>query len=135
MRRTYAALGSALRSSGRWIAGDVEAGAAHKLAHPRDDGVHREASGYAAVRSRMCTPQALAEADDVGEADLGALDLTIAGLTAKVVADLPDVGDAGRRDRVALRLQAAGHVDRRRAVAPRCARFEEVDGAAFGGTA
>ena len=53
-----------------------------------------------------------AEADHVGQADLGALDLAVAGFTAKVVADLPDVGDAGRRDRVALRLQAARHVDR-----------------------
>ena len=58
----------------------------------------------------------------MGQADLGALDLTVAGLAAEVVADLPDVGDAGRRDRVALRLEAARHVHRRRAVAPRWRR-------------
>src|SRR5688572_13229041 len=72
-----------------------------------------------------------AEADDVGQADLGALDLAIAGLTAQVVADLPDVGDAGGRDRVALGLQAARHVDRGLAVTPRRARQEEVGSAAL----
>ena len=72
-----------------------------------------------------------AEADDVGQADLGALDLAVAGLAAEVVADLPDVGDAGGGDRVALGLQAAGHVHRGRAVAPRGAAVEEVDGAAL----
>ena len=61
----------------------------------------------------------------------GAFDLTVARLAAEVVADLPDVGDAGRRDRVALRLEAARHVDRRLAVAPRGARLEEVDRAAL----
>ena len=60
-----------------------------------------------------------AEPDHVRETDLGAFDLTIAGLAAEVVADLPDVGDAGRRDRVALRLEAARHVHRRLAVTPR----------------
>src|SRR3954464_11072309 len=39
-----------------------------------------------------------AEPDHVGQADLGVLDLAIAGLTPQVVADLPDVGDAGGRD-------------------------------------
>ena len=72
-----------------------------------------------------------AEADDVREADPGAFDLAVAGLAAKVVADLPDVGDAGRRDRVALRLEAARDVDRGRAVAPRRTRLEEVDRAAL----
>ena len=72
-----------------------------------------------------------AEADDVGQAHLGALDLTVAGLAAEVVAHLPDVGDAGGGDRVALRLQAAGHVHRGRAVTPRRAAVEEVDGAAL----
>ena len=66
----------------------------------------------------------------MGQADLGALDLAVAGLAAEVVADLPDVGDAGRRDRVALRLEAARHVHRRLAVAPRGAGLEEVDRAA-----
>ncbi len=65
------------------------------------------------------------------EPDAGSLDLTVAGLAAEVVADLPDVGDAGRRDRVAFRLEAAGDVDRDRAVAPRCRRVEEVDRAAL----
>src|SRR3954449_11558509 len=65
------------------------------------------------------------ETDDMGHADLGALDLTVTGLAAQVVADLPDVGDAGRRDRVALGLQAAGHVDRGGAVAPRRPALEE----------
>src|SRR5207248_10467657 len=46
-----------------------------------------------------------AETDDVGQADGGTFDLTIAGLTAQVMAHLPDVGDAGRRDRVTLGLQ------------------------------
>src|SRR4029450_4685043 len=72
-----------------------------------------------------------AEAGDGGHADLGALDLTVAGLAAQVVADLPDVGDAGRRDRVALRLQAARDVDRRLAVTPRGTGQEEVGGAAL----
>src|SRR4051794_19933786 len=66
-----------------------------------------------------------AQADDVGQANLGALDLTVAGLTPQVVADLPDVGDAGRRDRVTLRLEATGHVDRELAVAPRGTGLEE----------
>ena len=45
-----------------------------------------------------------AESDDVGQADPRALDLAVAGLAAQVVADLPDVGDAGGRDRMALGL-------------------------------
>src|SRR5690606_37877087 len=65
-----------------------------------------------------------AEADHVGQADLGALDLAVAGLAAEVVAHLPDVGDAGGGDRVALRLQAAGHVHRLGAVAPGSAAVE-----------
>src|SRR5206468_3236072 len=36
-----------------------------------------------------------AEADDVRQTDLGSLDLAVAGLTAQVVAHLPDVRDAG----------------------------------------
>ena len=61
----------------------------------------------------------------MGEPDGGALDLAVACLTAEVGADLPDVGDAGRRDRMALRLEAARHVDRRLAVAPGRAGLEE----------
>src|SRR5689334_4285665 len=73
-----------------------------------------------------------AEPDHVGEPDLGAVDLAVAGLAAEVVADLPDVRDARRRDRVTLRLEAARHVHGRLAVAPRRARLEEVDRAALG---
>src|SRR6266851_5258244 len=58
-----------------------------------------------------------AEADYVGQADLGVVDLAVAGLAAEVVADLPDVGDAGGGDGVALRFEAARHVDRGGAVA------------------
>src|SRR5581483_2592737 len=68
-----------------------------------------------------------AEPDDVGQADLGVGDLAVAGLAPEVVADLPDVGDAGGGDGVALGLQAARHVDRRRAVPPAGAGLEEVD--------
>src|SRR4051794_23599828 len=68
-----------------------------------------------------------AEADDVGQADFGVLDLPFLGLAAKVEANLPDVGDAGGRDRVTLRLQPAGHVDRTLPVPPRGAGVEEVD--------
>src|SRR5271167_3722908 len=61
-----------------------------------------------------------AQADHVGKADLGFLDLAIASLSAKVMADFPDVGDAGGRDGVALGLQPARYIHRRRAVAPGC---------------
>src|SRR5690606_20250154 len=73
-----------------------------------------------------------AEADDVRQADRGVLDLAVAGLAPQVVADLPDVGDAGRRDGVALRLEAARDVDRQPPVAPGRARLEERDGLALG---
>src|SRR5215216_3238579 len=66
-----------------------------------------------------------AEADDVGEPHGGPLDLAVAGLAPEVVADLPDVGDAGGGDRVALGLEPARDVHRRRAVPPRGARLEE----------
>src|SRR5438270_406868 len=72
-----------------------------------------------------------AQPDDVGQSDLGPLDLPVATLTAEVGAHLPDVGDAGGRDRMALRLKTAGHVDRQPAVAPRSPRLEEVDGPAL----
>src|SRR4051812_28919375 len=72
-----------------------------------------------------------AEPDHVGEPDARTFDLPVAGFAAQVVADLPDVRDTGRRDRVALRLEAARHVHRRRAVTPRRTRLEEVDRAAF----
>ena len=67
----------------------------------------------------------------MSQADLGALDLTVARLAAQVMADLPDVGDAGGGDRVSLRLQATRHVDRERPVTPRRTGVEEVDRAAL----
>src|SRR3546814_16253791 len=72
-----------------------------------------------------------AKAEYVGQARLCALDLTVAGLAAEVVAHLPDVGDAGGGDRVALALEATGHVHGRLAVTPGGAAVEEVDGAAL----
>src|SRR5438876_5612507 len=66
-----------------------------------------------------------AEADDVGEADRGALDLTIAGLAPQVGGDLVDVGGAGGADRVALGDEAAADVDGGLAVAPRRAGVDE----------
>src|SRR6185437_9767847 len=68
---------------------------------------------------------------DVGQAYLGVLDLTVAGFAAKVVADLPDIGDAGGRYGVALGLEAARDVDRCGAVTPGRTRVEEVGGAAL----
>ncbi len=62
-------------------------------------------SAYSADFSRTWTPQAEPRPMTCARPDLGALDLAVAGLAAQVVADLPDVGDAGGRDRVALRLQ------------------------------
>src|SRR5262245_62135064 len=72
-----------------------------------------------------------AQADDVGEPHPGAVDLTVAALAPEVGGHLPDVGDAGRSDGMALRLQAARDVDRLPAVAPRGARLEVVDRAAL----
>src|SRR6185437_14742910 len=72
-----------------------------------------------------------AQTDDVSQPDLGVLDLAVPGLAAKVMADLPDVGDAGGRDRVSLGLQPAGDVHWRRAVTPRRAGVEKVCGTAF----
>ena len=63
----------------------------------------------------------------MGQADLGLGDLAVAGLAPEVMADLPDVGDPGGGDGVALGFQAARHVDRRGAVAPGGAGLEEVD--------
>ena len=71
-----------------------------------------------------------AEPDDVREADLGALDLTVARLAAQVRRHLEDVGDTRRTDRVTLRDQAAADVDRDLAVAPRAALVDELAGLA-----
>ena len=68
-----------------------------------------------------------AEPDHVGQPDAGPLDLAVAGLAPEVMTDLPDVGDAGGGDRMALRLETSGDVHRHRAVAPRGAGVEEAD--------
>src|SRR5438132_12868671 len=70
-------------------------------------------------------PAGGAEPDDVGHADLGALDLTVARLTAQLRGDLEHAGGAGHADRVTLREQPAGHVHRHRAVAPGGTRIDE----------
>ncbi len=62
----------------------------------------------------------------MGQAHLGPLDLTITGLAAQMRGDLVDARDAGGRDGMTFGLEAARHVDRRAAVAPWCARVEEV---------
>ena len=62
-----------------------------------------------------------AEADDVRHADLGALDLAVAGLATEVRGDLVDVGHAGRPDRMPLGDQPARHVHRCPAVPERAA--------------
>src|SRR5437588_1949477 len=53
-----------------------------------------------------------AEADHMGEAEIRALDLPLAGLAAQMRRHLVDVGDAGRAERVALREQPSGDVHR-----------------------
>ena len=67
-----------------------------------------------------------AEADDVGHAHLGALDLTVARLAAQLRGDLEHAGRAGHADRVTLREQTAGDVDRRGAVTPRGLLVDEL---------
>ena len=48
----------------------------------------------------------------MGQADLGVVDLAVAGLPTEVMADLPDIGDAGGGDGMALGFETARHVDR-----------------------
>src|SRR5579875_1981933 len=72
-------------------------------------------------------PAGRPETDDVGKTDLGTGDLAIACLPAEVMADLPDVGDAGCRDGVALGFEPAGHVDRHPPVPPGSSAVEEID--------
>jgi hypothetical protein len=67
-----------------------------------------------------------AKTDDVGHAHLGALDLALLALAAEVRGHLVDAGNAGGRDRVALRLEAAAHVHRHVAVAPTAPGTHEV---------
>src|SRR5262249_36719695 len=62
-------------------------------------------------------------AERVGEADLGPVDLPTAGLAAQLGDDLHDLGSAGRADRVALGLEAAGGVDGHLAAQARPALF------------
>src|SRR3954451_24553560 len=71
-----------------------------------------------------------AETDDVGHADLGALDLPVARLTAQLGGDLEHAGCAGHADRVTLGEQPARRVDRRGAVTPGCPPVDEVAGPA-----
>ena len=71
-----------------------------------------------------------AQPDDVGQAHLGPLDLTVAGLAPEVRGHLVEVGDAGGPDGVALGDEPARHVDRRRPVAPGAPPVDEVAGPA-----
>ena len=66
------------------------------------------------------------QADDMGQADPGALDLAVARLTPQVRGHLVEVGDAGGADGVALGDEAARHVDGDGPVAPRAAPVDEV---------
>src|SRR2546425_433339 len=50
-------------------------------------------------------------AEGVGEAHLGAIDLALTSLTAKLGHDLDDLRGAGRADRVSLGLQAPRRID------------------------
>src|SRR5581483_2297745 len=76
-------------------------------------------------------PAGRPQPDHVGQPDPGAVDLAPSGLAPEVVAHLPDVGDAGGGDGMALRLQAARHVDGGRPVPPGGPGLEEVDRPAF----
>src|SRR2546429_4200986 len=67
-----------------------------------------------------------AEPDHVREADLGVLDLAVAGLAPQVRRDLVQVGDAGCAERMALRDEPARRVDRCFAVAPGTALVDEL---------
>src|SRR5256884_9796039 len=67
-----------------------------------------------------------AEPDHVREADLGVLDLAVAGLAPQVRRDLVQVGDAGRAERMALRDEPTRRVDGCFAVAPRTALVDEL---------
>src|SRR6266566_8279563 len=67
-----------------------------------------------------------AEADDVGEADLGPVDLTLAGFAPEVGGDLVDVGGARGADGMALGDQPAADVDRRAPIPHRRAGVDEL---------
>src|SRR5580700_11868483 len=69
-----------------------------------------------------------AETDDVRQSHIGTLDLTRSRLISQVLTDLPDVGDAGGRNRVTLGLKTTRDVDRKLPISLRCAGVEEVHG-------
>src|ERR1700722_18658171 len=73
-------------------------------------------------------PTGGSEPDDLGQSHCRPLDLTLTGLTPEVMADLPDIGDAGSGNGVALGLETTGDVDGRSTVTERRTRLEEVDG-------
>ena len=73
-----------------------------RSAHVRDRGRTRLATRPTSPRCRSLARRA--QADHMGQPDLGVLDLPVAGFAAKMVADLPDVGDAGSRDGMPLGL-------------------------------
>ena len=79
----------------------------------------------------MCTPQALPSPITWASPTLAPSIWRGPRLAAQVGADLPDVGDAGRRDRVALGLQTTRDVDRGLPVPPGGPAVEEVDRAAL----
>ena len=70
------------------------------------------------------------KADHVGEANPGALDLTVSGLASQVGGDLVDVGHTGRPNRMPFGDQSTRHVDRGPPVAERTARVDELTGSA-----
>src|SRR5262249_40293701 len=76
-------------------------------------------------------PARAGQADHVGEANLGALDLPVARLAAQVRGHLVDVGDPGRPERVPLGQQATGDVHGDLAVAPRAAPVDPLTRAAL----
>ena len=62
----------------------------------------------------------------MGEPDLGALDLTIAGLAAKVGGHLEQVRHPGGSEGMTLRNEPTGNVDGDAPVPPRTSRVNEV---------
>src|SRR5436190_11379958 len=67
-----------------------------------------------------------AETDHVRQADLGVLDLAVAGLAPQVRRDFVEVCDAGCAEEVALRDEATRRVDGRLTVAPGTALVDEL---------
>src|SRR5688572_5846572 len=73
-----------------------------------------------------------AQTDDVGQADLRAFGLALAGLAAQVGRDLVEIGDAGRSQRMALGEEPAGQVDRDLAAVGRGTAVDHAAGLAVG---